>query len=304
MRSRISTFDLDRRLTTLLECFCLAFALVASGVTVSTAAKALVTEVLSKKINPETSVRRDVAILDQKDSEPRQAMDRADKLRANWTKASLCEAIELYEKAALIWISASNFASASQAMLNSADIYFVFSKYTEALKRYQNAEALADKSGDWLLKATALSRMGRLQSFIGNNALAQRQISQALDLFKRHEGNLSDIAANFRGEALSNLAEVSYAIGDFLKAREQLNQALEVFHNDPKGEAKVHLFNAFIMGSIGDSDNAIGEISRALDLYRQANDRIGEGLALSTLGLAHSLKREVDRATELHRKAI
>lgn len=148
-----------------------------------------------------------VTSVDQKQSEARQAMDRADMLRANWTEASLREALDLYEKAALIWISTSDFANASQATLKSGDVYFLFNEYGEALKRYQNAEALAGKTGDWLVKASTLSRMGRLQSFIGNNELAQQQLIKALDLFKQNDANRSGIVNNAYAEALSNLAE-------------------------------------------------------------------------------------------------
>lgn len=245
-----------------------------------------------------------VKLADQKQSEAQRAMDRADTLRANWTKASLQDAINEYEKAALIWTFLSDFASASQATLKSGDIYFVFNEYGEALKRYQKAEALARKADDWLLKASALSRMGRLQSFIGNNELAQQQLTRALDLFKQHEARRNDIAANAYAEALSNLAEVSYAKGDFVKAREQLKSAIEVVHGDPKVEAKIHLFKGYITGSLGDTDKAVTEISRAKELYQQANDRIGEWLAHTTLALAPSLKRDVNRATDLHRQAI
>jgi len=228
-------------------------------------------------------------------------MDRADKLRSNWTKASLQDAISEYEKAATLWTSANDFSNASQAILKSGDVYFLLSNYLDALKRYQTAEALAQKSGDWLAQANALSRMGRLQSFIGNNELAQQQLTKALDLFKQHNNDTSD---NDYGEALSNLAEVSYAKGDFVKAREQFTSALNHCHNNPKGEAKVHLFYGYLIGSLGDPEKAVVEISRALELYREADDRIGEGVATSTLGLARSLKRDVNGATELHTQAL
>ena len=246
----------------------------------------------------------DNAPTDQKQSETQQAIERGDVLRAKWTKDSLREAITQYEKAVFIATAASDFASASQATLKSGDVYLIFSEYGEALKRYQNAEALARKTGDWLMKANALSRMGRLQSFVGNNELAQQQLTEALHLFKEHEPNRSGIVANAYGEALSNLAEISYAKGNFVKAREQFKAALEVLQNDPKTEAKIHLFNGYITGSIGDLETAVTEISRALELYRGVNDKIGEGLALTALGMAPSLKRDVNSATGLYSKAI
>lgn len=241
---------------------------------------------------------------DKNITEAEQAVNRGDTLRATWQKDSLPEAIKEYEKAALLWTASSAFASASQAALKSGDVYLIFSEYAEALTRYQHAEALAQKTDDWLVKAKVLGHMGRLQSFIGNNELAQQQLAQSLDLFKQHQANMSDDAANAYGEALSNFGDVSYSIGDFVKARAQFKNALVVLRNDPKVEAKVHLFNGHITGSLGDPEKAVSEITRALDLYRAANDKIGEGTALTTLGLARSLNRDVNGATALHGEAI
>lgn len=241
---------------------------------------------------------------DQKTSEAQQAIDRAEKLRAYWTKASSQEAIVEYEKAALLWISTSDFSSASQAMLNSGDLFFLFSDYREALKRFQHAQALAEKAGDWLARANALSRIGRLQSFIGKNELAEQYLNRALDLFKQHQADRSEVATNAYGEVLGNLAEVNYAKGDFMRARAQFGSALEHLQNDPRRAAKIHIFNGYISGGLGDSEKAEQEISQAREFYKKVNDKVGDGLALTALGLVHSHKSEHIRAIELHKSAI
>lgn len=240
----------------------------------------------------------------QTSSDAQQATERAEQLRANWTKPSLQEAIVEYEKAALLWISASDFSRASQAILNSGDLFFLFSDYREALKRFQQAEALAEKAGDWLERANALSRIGRLQSFIGKNELAQQYLIRALDLFEQHEANRNESATNAFGETLGNLAEVNYAKGDFMRSREQFASALELIRNDPGRAGKIHIFNGYISGSLGDSEKAKREISQALDLYRQVDDKVGEALAYTALGLVHSHNSEHTRAIELHQNAI
>jgi CHAT domain-containing protein len=241
---------------------------------------------------------------DPKDSEARQLLARGEALRANWTAVSLRQAIDQYEKAALLWTDVSDFQRASDATLKAADVYFLLSEYTEALKRYQNAEALAQESGDWLVQATALSQMGLLQSYQGNNDLAQQQLTQSLDLFKRYESNRTVSATNAYGEALANLAEVSYSKGDFLNASKQLDSALNVFHDDRKGEARVHLFKGYIAGSIGETDKALVEISRARELYREINDKSGEGLALTAIGLWHTSNQDHSRALEINKEAL
>ena len=237
---------------------------------------------------------------DQKENEARQAMARAEGLRKNWSETSLRQALESYDKARSIWISISDFANASNAALESGDIQFLFSKYAEALKRYKNAEAAAVASGDWLAEARALSRMGRLYTYLGNNDLALKQVTKSLDIFKQHDA----IRSNAYGEALTDLAEVTYEKGDFVKSSKQLESALEVFQNDRKGEARVHLFKGYIAGGIGQPEKAVTEISQALDLYREVNDRVGEGLALTALGLTYSWKREDTAAINMHRQAI
>lgn len=243
------------------------------------------------------------ASLDQKDSEARQAVARADELRANWMEASLRETIEQYDKAVLIWISASDFAAAVQPTLKSADVCFLLNEYREALKRYEQAKELADKAGDWPAKAIAIARTGRLQSVLGDNDLAQQQVTKALDLLKQHEANRSIEATNAYGETLSVLAEVSYAKGDFAKAREQFKSALEVLRDDPSREARIHLFRGYIEGGIGNQQIAFDEFSQALKLYQQVKDKGGEGLAITGLGLWYSYRAEYNRAFDLHQGA-
>jgi len=237
---------------------------------------------------------------DQKNKDARQAMAHAEGLRTEWTEPTLREALADYEKALLIWTSISDFANASKAALESGDIHFALSEYAEALKRYKNAETAAVKSGDWLTEARTLSRIGRVCTYLGNNDLALKQVTKALDIFKQHDATRSTSYA----ETLTDLAEITYEKGDFVKSSKQLENALKIFQNDRKSKARVHLLKGYIAGGIGDIDKAVIEISQALDLYRETKDRTGEGLALTALGLTHSWKREDTAAINLHRQAL
>src|SRR5215213_3130781 len=240
----------------------------------------------------------------RKDSEARQAMATAGVLRAEWTEASLRQAREAYDKAAVIWTSLRNFSSASQASLRAGDVYFRLSEYAEALRRYQNAATLAVKTDDRLAEAKALSLMGRLYSYTGKNDLAEDNLTKALHLLSPVEANTNPIVKNAYGEALSNLAEVIYAKGNMIKSSEHFQKALELLRGDRKAEAKVHIFTAYIAGSIGLPDKAVQEISEALDLYQATNDDSGEGLALTVQGVFHSFKGNQEQAIELDNKAI
>jgi CHAT domain-containing protein/tetratricopeptide (TPR) repeat protein len=242
--------------------------------------------------------------LDRRGVDARQALDRADVLRANWTAASLREAIDLYDEAALFWTSIPDLAHAADATLKSGDVHFLICEYKQALERYRNAEELAEKSGDWLAQARALSGMGLVQSYIGNNELAQTQLTKALHIFEAHAADRSAAATNAYGEALSNLAEVNYSKGDFVKASKQLESALNRLQDNRDVEAKVHLFKSYIAGSIGELERALAEISKALQLYREINNKRGEWLALTAMGLPHSSNTDENHAIQLHREAI
>ncbi|HSE18088.1 MAG TPA: CHAT domain-containing tetratricopeptide repeat protein [Pyrinomonadaceae bacterium] len=239
----------------------------------------------------------------RKDSEARQAMAVAGGLRAEWKEASLRQSINEYDRAALLWSSLGDFSSASQASLRSGELHFLLSDYSEALKRFKNAIDLAAKTGDRLSEAKARSRIGRLYSFTGRNDLAQNELDTASHILSA-DADTNPIVRNTYGEILSNIGEVIYSKGNMVKASEQFELALKFLEGDRKGEAKVHLFSSYIAGTIGMRDKAIAEISKALELYQATNDKSGEGLALTLLGLAHSVSGKPNSAIELDTKAI
>ena len=245
-----------------------------------------------------------VTPINRKDSEARQAIAHGEMLRAKHVAASFRQATEQFDKATLIWTSISDFANAAHAALKSGDTYFVISEYQEASRRYQNAEALAEKAVDWLAKAKALGQMGRAQSFLGDNDGAQKQLAQSLSLFKQNEDSRNLIASNAYGEAFTNQAEVNYSIGNFVKSLDQLESAAGVFQNYRKGEARVHLLVGQITGSTGETRRAVAELTQARDLYQSINDKNGEMLALTTLELAHSGEGNESRLIEVRLNAI
>ncbi|HXQ74060.1 MAG TPA: CHAT domain-containing tetratricopeptide repeat protein [Pyrinomonadaceae bacterium] len=234
-------------------------------------------------------------------SEAQAAMAAAENLRSKWTAASARQAIEQYQKASHAWALAHDFSNASSAALKAGDLYFLLSEFPEALKQYQNAASLAAKAKDHVAQASALSQMGRLYSYTGKNDLAETYVTKALALFDYDQKSTARIAY---GEALSNLGEVLYAKGNWLEAKRQFERALELLKDYPKGEARVHLFTGFMTGSAGALEKGRSEITQALDLYRSVNDRSGEALALSILGLTYSSKIDSDKTIKLQREAI
>ena len=242
-------------------------------------------------------------VRDRLDSQARQAFAGAEGLRATWTENSLRKAIIQYDSAASIWSSVSDHANASRALLRSGDTCLLISEYHDAFEQYRRALLLDGKVDDQLIKVRILTQIGSLQSYLGKNNAADETLRKALALLEK-DSRSSDTIANVHGELISHLAEVSYARGDLAQSLKQYEQARKLVHNDRRVEARVHLFSGYIYGSIGEPERAVSEITQALDLYKAINNKVGEGLALTALGLSYSLTRDENRAIDLHRKAI
>ncbi len=299
LSTKIPGFKTEEVVSILWLCFCMAM-MTAIFYLQETASAASETPAQNTKVQSSTTVTAS----DPKNSEAFQALNRAEALRANGNEASLRQAIDDYDKAALLWTSIADLANASDATRKSGDVSFLFSEYKRALERYENAEILAKKSGDWLAQARALSQIGRVQSYLGNNDLAQKQLTKALQLFKQHEANRSVVATNAYAEALSNAAEVTYATGNFTDALKQFDSSLNVLQGDQNIGAKIHLFKGYIAGSRGDRETAETEIELALRLYEATKDKRGEGLALTAMGMWRSTQTKQNLAIELHNKAM
>jgi CHAT domain-containing protein len=241
---------------------------------------------------------------DRKDSEARQVLANAEVLRAAWNESSVRMAIDLYGKAALIWTSVSDYSNASAAELKAGDVCFQLSEYPEALKHFKNAVELGRQTGDRLSEGRALSRMGRVYSYLGDNDLAHSTLIKALKLLDRREPNPTSLVSHAHAEALSYTAEVIYAKGNLLKARDYFEDARKRLSEDRRGRAGTHLFGGYIAGTIGQPEKAMSEISEAMTLYQATGDKAGEGLALTVLGLVYSGKGQEQEAIKRHREAI
>lgn len=238
------------------------------------------------------------------DTEARRLVADAEVLRANWKESDLRLAKEKFDQAAQVWESITDFSSAAVAILKAGDVCFHLSELTEALKRYKSAEAFAKRAGNSRLQGKALSWAGVLHSYLGDNYQAQHHVAAAFNLLNSASKEANPLFRSAYGEALANMAEVSYSKGNLAKAFEQFNEASKYLGGDRRALAKTHRFLGYINGSIGNSGNAESEINRALELSQAINDKAGEGLALTLLGLFRAYTRKPHDGVELHKQAL
>src|ERR1043165_1579839 len=255
---------------------------------------------LELKVHPLTSV----TAVDRKDSEARKAIGKAELLRADWTRESLLQATDIYDKAAAIWTSVSDFSNASLAAIKAGDVCFRLTRYPEALKHFEYAAKLSRQTGDRLSEGRALSRIGHLYSYTGDNDRAYAILLKALALLEPRQSNSTSMVSHAYAEAVSNTAEVIYGNGNLLKARNYFERASKALADDRNGKARIHLFGGYIATSTGQPEKARDEASEALSLYKATGDRAGEGLALIALGLSYTSKSDEDKASKFQREAV
>ncbi|HKR13304.1 MAG TPA: CHAT domain-containing tetratricopeptide repeat protein [Pyrinomonadaceae bacterium] len=225
----------------------------------------------------------------------------ADALRGNWKEADLRESLAKYDHAAQVSTSISDQAN---ARLKAADVCFLLGEYAGALQRYKTVVAMSEKTGDRLAQGTALSQIGRVESYMGNNDLAQQHANQALSLLKFAETDSNPLVRTAYGNALASMGEINYSKGNFVKSLEQFRDALGYLDQDREVQARAHRFIAFISASRGNLGGVQAEIQQALELSRGINDKTGEGLALSLLGLFYAYSDAPNHGIDLQRKAL
>jgi CHAT domain-containing protein len=240
----------------------------------------------------------DLTERNRKDSEARQKIAQASVLRADWTEASLRQAINLYDEAERIWSSISDLENAAVSATESGNVCAIISEFSEALRRYQTAVTIATRAGKPMLKARALSQTALVQSYQGNNNLAHKTASEALALLP----NAQD-AENNDGVALSNLGEVDQARGNWSKATQEFEEAVKILQIDRKAQAKAYLSLGNISGTLGVLDKATNYVDKALTLNQQIGNKVGEGLSLGASGLVHTAKLDAKSALDSYRKA-
>jgi CHAT domain-containing protein/TPR repeat protein len=243
---------------------------------------------------------------DRRVNAAQQSIAKASSLRDDWTERSLRQAIEKYDEAALIWLSSHDLRSAAVASMKAGGVYFVLGEYRQALELYKKAAEEAKSAGAGLEESEAISEVGRLYSYLGNNGNAEKLLLKALDFLAVYgESNQPGTVKRVYAEALSNLGEVNYSKGNLVKSSQHFEHALKLFSDvgDRVGEARVHLFKGYMAGGIGEPEKAVAEISQALRLYQATADKSGEGLSLTALGLSYSLRRDEEHAIKLHREA-
>lgn len=224
---------------------------------------------------------------DEQEFTASRAFAEAGLLRAEWEAASLRRAAEKFKEASDGWRSSDHPQRAALALRKAAEVYFVLGEYEPALQLYEQAAAVSRRAGDIEGRFESLAHVGLLNSYLGNNAEAEKHIRRALDFYEQQGGaGLSPRLKHAYAEALGQMGEVEHSKGSFKEAAEVLRRSLAMWAElrDRDGEAHARLFVGFVSAATEGHDAPPAEYERALELYRAVGNQRGEAQSLMAFG--------------------
>ncbi|MFC9438201.1 ATP-binding protein [Nocardia sp. NPDC057030] len=171
--------------------------------------------------------------------------------------------------------------------------------WSSALRLHRRAVAAADRIGNRLGQANALTNLGTLQWQTGNYDQAADLLRQARTLYRENGYPIGE------ADALANLGGFHRYAGDLGQAADLLRQARTLYHeNDyPLGEAGTLIRLGGLLRDNGDPRQAADLIQQALALFRATGSALGEADALGFLGSVRRETGDYREAGDLFRQA-
>jgi DNA-binding SARP family transcriptional activator len=166
--------------------------------------------------------------------------------------------------------------------------------WADAIARHEAAARAAERLGDGLGHANALSDLGDVRYLTGDCPAAVRDLEQALSIYR----DLGDRLG--QANALSQLGVVRRLTSDYPAAAGALEQALGMCRDlgDRLGQANALSELGAVRHLTGDYPAAARALEQALGMYRDLGDRRGQTNALYYLGVALMQKGDYPAALQ------
>jgi tetratricopeptide (TPR) repeat protein len=179
-----------------------------------------------------------------------------------------------------------------QELLNQAKIATQNNEPTLAVQIYQNLLSKSSDSDDPAVidvRLTAFAQYGQLLGELGDQ-------DGALDLLNQYylEAGTSKQAV----DALALLGNQYSMMGRQLKALEVNDEALQlaVALNYTDGRARALMYRGWTQLSLGRTEEALANLTKAQALFRQINDKLGQMQSASRIGIIYMSDGALDKA--------
>jgi len=193
----------------------------------------------------------------------------------------------------------SDFSLRQRTYNALGSIQLEIGQYSEALKTFEQAYSLANKTGDRVGRAKTLENLGRVYQLQGNRNQALKQYKQAL-------GELRAAGAWSRQVyVLNNLGLLATDLNLNNRALEYFQLAEGTLSNSGGvGRVITYVNLGYYYSERKKYDLALDYLGRALGWAQSNGDRIGEAKALSGIGAIEMKQKDYQRAANSLKKSV
>ncbi|HYN19589.1 MAG TPA: CHAT domain-containing protein [Thermoanaerobaculia bacterium] len=186
----------------------------------------------------------------------------------------------------------------ARTLINLGALHDNFGDFGAALEAYELALDLSRKLGDKLREASLLYNLGTTYYALGDFERALGHYEQALAIRREAGAGKDEVRTEIA------IAHARFRLGDTAPALAIGRRAAEAASasSDRQGEMLARLLLGQRL-TAGEPAAALAELSRALDLARQLEDRLREVSALQRIGEAHLALEHPEPASQALRQA-
>jgi CHAT domain-containing protein/tetratricopeptide (TPR) repeat protein len=231
--------------------------------------------------------------------DPRDAFERAERLRSEGSAAALRRALVLFGSAWAAYRARGDRGMEGEALSRLAWTHELLGEPSRARALYEEALPMLRAAGEWKRAAQALQGLGATQRQLGDLRGAVRANQEAFAIQERIGaptwGTLNNIGVAYWALEEHQLALDAYA--------ESLRQARAGADRQAEGYALNNLGSLY--RSLGDTERALEHHGAALEIRRSLGDVRGTGMCLHNLGLVEQqLRRDLPAARRRFEAAL
>jgi tetratricopeptide (TPR) repeat protein len=209
-------------------------------------------------------------------------------------------ALKKYENALNIFEKTGSDKGKGSALNNIGQVYFRLGQYSKSLEFYQKALSIKKKIGDTKGECYSINGIGLVYN-------AQSQYKKALEFFERYlemSKAIRDISGE--GSALNNIGMVSQSLGQYPKALEHYERSLEIKKElgDVSGEGTALSNIGHVYSALGQYPKAMECFDQSLEIRKKIGDVRGEANSLVNIGDVYRLLGQYPKALEHHERSL
>ena len=224
----------------------------------------------------------------------------AEKLRNEWQRQSLEQAVAIYRNAQICWHDIGALSEEAVAWKGIGDIQILLSESASARDAYSKALELRKALPDRAAEAEATADLALVLGIMGeiNGALKQAEASLLLSRTAKDQKR--------EGQALYALGISNYLNGKPALALDYHTKALPLARATQNQElvARVLMAIGYVHHDLDDLEAALGFYAQALSEWQTIGNRWGEAKTLSSIGLVHTLLGDRQKALDALRPTL